>query len=317
MIESITMNDMDRIVPGADWNVLHVLHVLLQERSVVRAAERLHVTSPAVSNALARLRVQLDDPLFVRSGRGLAPTPRALGMAAALSAGFRQLDSALHDTFDAATCTRSFVLALSDAEQMASLAPLVGELTRRLPASKLHVVSLDALVAQGGLARSDIEATIGPKLDDEHELHRTRLFTERAAFVVRRDHPRVHDCLDRALFESERHVDLHLLLGKAGSGHRAAEEAFARSGLSRRTVACTVPSFAALASVVAATDYVGAMPRRVAQLLCQAMPLRMVKTPWPSMRFEMYLYWHTRTHQDPASRAFRDAVLRALRERKR
>lgn len=310
-MQFITVSDS---ASSFDWNLLHVLHVLLEECSVARAALRLHVTSPAVSNALARLRTELDDPLFVRSGRGLVPTPRALALAPLLDAGFTRLSAAFEQEFDPATCTRSFVLALSDAEQLASLAAVARAVRRQLPRARLQVVSLDTLVSSGGLAGVTVDATIGPVLGEDAGLHRSPLFTERAAFVVRRAHPRVRGSLDRARFEAEEHVDVHLLLGAGGSGHRAAEDAFARAGL-RRTIACVVPSFGAVASVVAATDLVGAMPRRVASLLSRALPLRIVKTPWPELQFEMSLYWHERTHHDPAARAFRAAVVSALARR--
>src|SRR5687768_2758711 len=97
-----------------DLNLLWVLHAVLAERGVARAAARLRVTSPAVSNALARLRAALGDPLFVRSGRGLAPTPRALELAPVLARSFGDLEAALRAgaAFDARACTRELTIAL-------------------------------------------------------------------------------------------------------------------------------------------------------------------------------------------------------------
>src|SRR4029453_16074544 len=93
-------------IASVDANLLLVLHLVLQEGSAPRAARRLHLSQSAVSNALARLRAQLDDPLVVRTGRGLAPTPRAERMAPLLSAAFADLDRALgRESFDPATCT--------------------------------------------------------------------------------------------------------------------------------------------------------------------------------------------------------------------
>jgi DNA-binding transcriptional LysR family regulator len=117
--------------------------------------------------------------------------------------------------------------------------------------------------------------------------------------------------LTPALFNAEGHVDVHLVLGKAGTGHRAAEDAFARYDLVRR-VAITVPTFAAAAMVVAATDLLAGMPRRVAATLARSLPLNILKPPMPALRFPMLLLWHERTERDPACVYFRDLVARAL-----
>jgi DNA-binding transcriptional LysR family regulator len=106
-------------------------------------------------------------------------------------------------------------------------------------------------------------------------------------------------------------VDVHLALGKAGTGHRAAEDAFARHGLSRRIVV-TVPTFAAAATVVASTDLLGGMPRRVATVLARSLPLDVLRPPMPALRFPMMLAWHERTHDDAAAVYFRDLIANAL-----
>jgi DNA-binding transcriptional LysR family regulator len=129
--------------------------------------------------------------------------------------------------------------------------------------------------------------------------------------VVRKRHPRIGRRLTPALFNAEGHVDVHLVLGKAGIGHRAAEDAFARHGLSRR-VAVTVPTFAAAATVVASTDLLAGMPRRVATTLARSLPLVVLPPPMPALRLPMMLAWHERTHQDAAAAYFRDLIASAL-----
>src|SRR5215831_13642500 len=103
-----------------DLNLLLVLHTVLTEKTVVRAATKLNVTPPAVSNALARLREILEDPLLVRRGRGLVATPRAAELAPKLEAAVGMLHRALEERFDPAVTTRQFSLALSDADQACS-----------------------------------------------------------------------------------------------------------------------------------------------------------------------------------------------------
>ncbi|HEY8944941.1 MAG TPA: LysR family transcriptional regulator, partial [Polyangiaceae bacterium] len=273
-------------------------------------------TSPAVSNALARLRDALGDALFVRKGRGLTPTPRALELQPTLSATFTNLEKALaRAPFDPRTSTRAYSLALSDNDQLSSLPAIASAFAHALPRARLDIVSIDTLISNGGLEGSSIDAAIVPPGPPDGT-HRRPLYEDQAIFVVRKGHPRVRQRLTPALFNAEGHVDIHLVLGKAGIGHRAAEDAFARHGLSRR-VAVTVPTFAAAATVVVSTDLLAGMPHRVATLLARSLPLHLVHPPMPSLRFPMLLAWHERTHNDPASTYFRDLVATALAKPKR
>lgn len=294
-----------------DLNLLLTLHVVLAERSVARAASRLHVTSPAVSNALARLRDALGDPLFVRKGRGLSPTPRALELEPTLATTFGALEHALAAApFVPATSTRSFSLALSDTDQLATLAAIARLFARELPRAQLRIVSIDTLIASGGLEGSTIDAALGPA-EPQDGIRARPVYQDEAVFIARKGHPRVRRSLTPASFNAEGHVDVHLVLGKAGAVNRAAEDAFARFGLSRR-VAVTVPTFAAAAMVVTATDLLAGMPKRVAAMLARSLPLTLLKPPMPPLRFPMMLLWHERTHRDPAATYFRDLVARAL-----
>jgi DNA-binding transcriptional LysR family regulator len=292
---------------GVDLNLLWVLHVVLAEGSVAKAAARLHLTPPAVSNALARLRAVLADPLFVRRGRGLTPTPKALELEPVLARAFGELERSLTRGFDPRTCTRTFTIALSDADQVSSLPAIARRFAKALPAAELCVVTLDTLASSGGLAGELVDATLGPLFEGEG-LHREKLFTEEGVIVARRGHPRIkRGKLTRELFNGERHVEIHLLLGQPGTGNRMAKDAFERAGL-RRTIAVTVPSFAAVASVVSSTDLLGGMPRRTAEFYARALPIQILSGLGPPLRFEMYLHWHERTHRDPAHVAFRAAV---------
>lgn len=298
-----------------DLNLLVVLRAVLDERSVARAAARLHVTPPAVSNALARLRDLFGDPLFVRSGRGITPTPRALELAPILDRSLGLLETSLQGgAFDPESCTRELTIALSDADLVASLSAIAKVFTRRLPKATLRVVTLDTLVSLGGLAGESVDLAIGPPVD-EPGLHSQLLFEEAGVLIARRSHPRVRRVLTKEAFNREGHVDILLLLGRAGAGNRAVEQAMREAGLVRRIVA-TVPTFAAAASIVASTDFLSGVPLRAARLFARALPIRILEGPLRPFRFPMHLCWHERTHHDPAVAAFRAVVVEALAERK-
>lgn len=270
------------------------------------AAARLHVTSPAVSNALHRLRGILGDPLFVRSGRGLTATPKAIELRPILVRAFAEVERALSHELDPLTCTRTFTLALSDADLVATLPTIAKRFAQALPVGKLRVVTLDTLTSTGGLAGETVDATIGPPLAGDG-LHSASLYVEEGVFVARRKHPRIKDGkLTRQRFNAELHVDTHVLLGQPGAGNRLADEALKRAGL-HRTIAVTVPSFAAVASVVSSTDLLGGMPRRAAEFYARALPLQILTGLVP-LRLEMCLHWHARTHHDAAHVAFRAAI---------
>lgn len=293
---------------GLDLNLLWVLHVVLEQGSVARAAKRLALTSPAVSNALARLRSALGDPLLVRSGRGLVPTPRALALRPVLAQALGALEGAIGQPseLDAERTTRELTIALTDSDQLVSLPAIAEAFAERMPRARLRVVSIDTLVSSGGLAGPLVDVAIGPPMDGPG-LRSAPIYEEEGVLVVRRDHPRVRRRLTARRFCAERHVDIHLALGKGGVGHRAAEEALARHGLTR-DVAVVVPTFAAAAMVVAQTDLVTGMPRRFAEALVRTLPIRIVTAPIPPMRFTMQMMWHERTHHDPIAARFREAI---------
>src|SRR6185312_8282814 len=171
------------VAPRIDLNLLSVLEAVLAEGSVAKAANRLHITPSAVSNALARLRLMIGDPLVSRRGRGIVPTPRALELAPLLAKSLRELREAVRTgAFDPATTTRRFTLALSDAAQVALLTRIAGLLARRMPRAKLRAVGIDSLVLLGGLGGPEVDVVIGPD-PGGGEIHCEALFTQPAVLI--------------------------------------------------------------------------------------------------------------------------------------
>ena len=289
-----------------DLNLLLVLDTVLAERSVARAARRLHVTPSAVSNALARLRAALDDPLISRSGRGIVPTPRAAALAPALARALRDLEqTVLGGEFDPATTERELTLAVADAGQVVKLPPIVAQLAVDMPRVSLRVVSIDTLFSLGGLASTEVDVAIGVG-EKGPGVHVQPLYEERTVLVVRARHPRARRKLTRAGLAALRHVDVHVAPGR---GSKALAASYAALGVVR-DVAIVVPTFAAAAAVVAATDYVASLPASFADLLGPRLGLRRVTTPLPPVAVTINLLWHERTHHDPAQRALRELIQR-------
>lgn len=296
-----------------DLNLFVVLHVVLEERSATRAAKRLHVTQSAVSNAIARLRSVIGDPLVVRSGRGLAPTPRADELRPFIAQAISHLQSAVERgaAFDPGLSERSFTLSLSDNYQTSEAARIAEALGRKMPRASLRIVSSDYLVATDGLATGDVDAAFAPSAMEAPGMRARPIFEEQACFVVRRDHPRARAKVTPKLFGELDHIDVEVVLGRTGTGHRLAEQHWRRAGIERK-VAITVPYFITAAMIASRTDCVAALPGRMADLVCRYFPLTRLATTFPLPKMGMSLVWHERTDADPGARYFRDLVVEAV-----
>jgi DNA-binding transcriptional LysR family regulator len=297
-----------------DLNLLLVLHTVLEEQSVARAAEKLSVTSSAVSNSLARLRAVLDDALFVRRGRRLTPTPRALELAAPLKMALGTLTQALDAGFDPAMTRRRFTLALSEVDQVCSAPEIATGLTRRMPQAGLQIVNLDTLAATDGLATGAIDAAIvsAPSVPTGPGMHAMALYDEEAALLVRQAHPAVRrGRISADQFNALRHVDTWIVLGRPSRGHSVAEAFFAQHGL-QRDVALVVSNYLTAAMVVAASDLLCAMPRRLAKRLRTMLLVQILPMPGPPLHYQQHLIWHERTHRDPGALVFRALVSQVM-----
>jgi DNA-binding transcriptional LysR family regulator len=299
-----------------DLNLFWVLHTVLAQGSVTEAAKALHVTQSAVSNSLARLRELFDDPLLVRNGRRLVPTPRALELQPLIEDAMSKLQAAATTkaSFDPKQCTQRVTVATSDAELVVDIPKLAELFSRRLPRASLRAVTIDYLIATDGLATGAVDLVIGYARAMRPSWHQRELYTDIPALVVRRDHPDIGKRITREQFAKARHVDVHLQLGDPGEGNRDAHRAMADEGL-ERPVSLVVPSFTAAALAAARADYVAALPKRLARFFCEHLPLRMLPMPFSGLEFPAALAWHPRTDADLALAYARELVVEALAAR--
>ncbi|PCC72257.1 DNA-binding transcriptional regulator, LysR family [Nannocystis exedens] len=296
-------------IEAIDLNLLHVLHLVLTERSVAGAARRLHVTPSAVSNALARLRDLLDDPIVTRKGRGIVPTPRAAELAPAIARALHDLDVALFAArFDPATCTRTFTLAVADAGQLTYVPHIARRMTAELPRARLRVVGIDSLVSLGDLAAPEVDVHIGIP-GRGPGIHHEPLLTEHTVLIARDRHPATRARLTGKALASLRHVRVEMVPGRAFRDPVA--DSYKRAGVEREVV-LSVPTFTAAAAVVAATDLVATVPASFARAYGPRFDVRALAGPIPARRISLSLSWHERTHQEAASIAFRTLIKQAM-----
>jgi DNA-binding transcriptional LysR family regulator len=291
-------------IEAIDLNLVAVLHHALAQRSVAHAAQRLHVTPSAISNSLARLRELLGDPLLVRNGRTLVPTPRALELAPEVASAVAKLRDIFDGKpFDPATCDRTFTLASAD--NIGILSKIAFAFSKRFPVAALRIVSLDQAIATDALASGDVDVLLGvPQPNTPPEYRSEPAYTERLVCAVSRDNRTIGRRLTLERFLDAPHVQV-TLQGKwpmdvidaplAALGHR-------------RRVALSVPQFALAAMCVVGTSYIAMLPETMAGQLAEALPLRICQPPIAIEPITIFQMWHVRSDGDPGTTMLRRII---------
>ncbi|HND29171.1 MAG TPA: LysR family transcriptional regulator [Myxococcota bacterium] len=288
---------------------LRALDLLLRTRSVTRTAERLGLTQSAVSHSLRQLREVLGDPLLVRKGDGLEPTPRAEAMADPLRRALGELGGALGigTAWDPAFSRRSFVIVMPDTHALLLLPPLLKLLRTEAPGVDLDVRAAPDGRPELGLYSQGADMAVVVRSPELPGVMGSTLFEEEFACLVRADHPEVGAELDLATF-----VRLgHALMSPQGSGTTVVDTALEKVGLSRRIV-LKIAYFLAAPLLVAQSDLVLTAPRRLAEQFATMAPLRVLKPPLPLPNFPVRMLWPERLNQDPGHRWLREALRRGI-----
>jgi DNA-binding transcriptional LysR family regulator len=287
-----------------DFNLLITLDALLSEGSVARAARRLRLSPSAMSRALARLRETTGDPLLVRAGRGLVPTPRALALREQVKQLVLDTQSVLRpaDQLDLPRLARTFVLRASDGFVENFGAPLLERL--RTEAPKLRLRFLPKLDKDSELLRNgtvDLEAgVVGTSASPE--LRTRALFEDRFIGVVRAGHP-----LSEGEITPERFAaGTHILVSRRTQEYGPVQDALAELGL-KQDFATIVTGFGTAVALARSSDLIATVPERYTATMRDKMfsfPLPIEKPP-----FTVSMLWHPRMDGDAAHRWLRACVL--------
>jgi DNA-binding transcriptional LysR family regulator len=290
-------------VRALDLNLLRVFDAVLRGRSVTAAAGQLELTQPAVSNALARLRGAFGDALFLRTPRGMEPTPFARELAEPVRQALALLESALaHGPgFDPATSSRNFRFYMSDLGQIEFLPPLVERLRRVAPDVRLEAVALELEDISHALAAGSLDVAMGFLPGLGPPLRRKALFRDPYVCLVRAGHP-IATLTKKTFLEAS-----HALVSYRG-GHRVIEEALERAGLARRIV-LRVPHFTVVPMVLERTDLILTLPARVARVYERSGAFRSLPPPVPIPSAEVAVHWHERFDVDPGNRWLREQLV--------
>lgn len=288
-----------------DLNLMPVFIAVMEERNITRAAQRLGMTQPALSNALSRLRATLNDPLFIRERYGVRPTELAESLAPAIAEALSNIDDAVlgQQAFDPSSAERLFTLAPNSFVEFVLAPALVSRLKDEAPGVRLRLTPFGTDLAETGVISGTTALVLGRLIDPPDNLVVQHLMDEGLACVVRADHPDVGDSLSRAQYERLKHVNV-LPPGRLKAG---LFQALDQKGL-KREVAVSVTHFLAVPEMVAATDYCSTLPVSICRRLARDPRLKVLPAPVDLGTFPVQMGWHVRYRHDPAHRWLRGIV---------
>jgi len=292
-------------IHGADLNLLKVFLAIHAEGSVSRAAERLGVSQPTVSHALARLRAAYGDPLFVRGARGVAPTARADRLAAAVRQALDLIDlaAAEGERYDPSRSDRTFRLHLTDIGETVFLPGLMAALAKEAPLVRIEAHALDHADQPAALENGRLDLAVGylPSLDVE----RTVLLHERYVVAMRRGHPLAKLRPTRASM-----ARLEYVLVRA---HPATTHALHDLGLADR-IRLSIPHFMVLPRILAETDLAVVLPSRLYAVFAQMGRYVMWRPRVGLPSFDVAVHWAARFAGDPGNAWLRERIVKLFRE---
>ena len=296
----IDIHKMDIAVSAGktDLNLLTVFAALAEHRNVTQAGISLGLSQPAMSAALAKLRAQFNDPLFVRTGRGMRPTPRAEQLAEPVQRVLRAVSSEILNApaFDASRAVRTFTIITPDIGEAVFLPKILRHGASAAPNVTWRTVSIPSSHAAGALEEGMADLAVGyfPDLA-RPSFYQQRLFRNTFVCIVRADHPRVGHAVTSAQFLREAHAVVH----PAGRTHIF--DRFMEKRRIERRIAADLAHFTSLLTVIATTDLIATVPRDVGIVFTRLAGVRMLEPPMQPPPFDVRQHWHRRAHEDEGS----------------
>ncbi|SAK59146.1 LysR family transcriptional regulator [Caballeronia temeraria] len=290
-----------------DLNLIPYLVAIEETRNVSRAAERLGVSQPRVSTALARLREYFNDPLFVRTSRGMEPTPRTIALVPAAREALARIERGLLDRqhFDPSASTETFSIALSDVGEIVFLPRLLQAFAKEAPNANLRSVSASHGDVERGLEAGDIDLAVGyfPDLRGNN-FFQQRLFSHRFICLMRRDHPFANQPLTLERFMACGHA----VVRAEGRSQEVLENYLDKERVRRRAVLET-PHFMSLPFILSRTDLIATVPHAIGfAYVAEHASITLAEPPLPLPRFDLKQHWHRKFHNDARTMWLRGIV---------
>lgn len=300
----------DMNLQAIDLNLLVAFEALMDERNVTRAARRVGLSQPAMSNALTRLRRTFGDPLLVRTPSGMTPTPAAQSLMEAVREALSQLRSALEDkpAFNPAASKRAFHVLTSDYAEIVLLAPLVGKLREQAAGVSLRIHRPpNVFQPPSRTALSDsFDLAIGffpDALSLDASVRSEVLFEEDNVCIAAADHPSIKSRITIRQYAAARHAAVFY----KSEGPGVIDTLLAQKALTRQ-LAVLAPHFASVPFIVAESDLIATVPRRLAMRFRKELKLQVLPVPFTLPPFRLAMLWHERVDSDPAHAWLRGLV---------
>ncbi len=277
-----------------DLNLFVIFDVIYQEANLTRAAERLHLSQPAVSHALARLRTHFNDPLFERSGKGMLPTPLAKAMIESVRAALQQFETTLNteQNFEPAQTKRVFSLAARDIMEATALPKLMAQLGIQAPNIQLRSVRVGRRELESALLSGKVDLAADVLLPVTEAIAHQQIATEKLVVVMRKEHPLSNEEWSLDAYLSARHVQVSSRIEGLG----LEDFALTRVGKARQ-IALRCQNYHAAVKVTEETDLLLTLPISYAN---QLKDIVLKEFPLPMQSIELYLYWQRKAETDPA-----------------
>jgi len=291
--------------PQIDYNLFVVLEAIYTEGNVTKAAYKLHLSQPAISHALARLRELFGDPLFVRKGSSMVPTPLTRNSIESIRSSLRHLEDSIRNTagFDPALAKKRMTLCLPSSMETALLPALWQRLASAAPQIDLVANRGERQRLEARLASGAFDVAIDVLFRHSEEMHQQRILRDRLVVVVRRDHPHVQHGFTLETYLQQQHA----LVSSRRQGPGIVDVELSRLGLERRVRLRCQQSDTAF-RIVGDSDLVLTMLEFDARAANSSFGHLILPLPIETDTIDMYLYWHSSVDNDPANRWLRSEV---------
>ena len=288
-----------------DLNLLAVFDAIASEGNLTRAAYKLGMSQPAMSNALARLRETIDDPLFVRTAHGMESTPRARRMAEPIRHALDLMQNSLRQdsAFDYASSKRTFTVAVEDYGEAVVMPRFMEWLNRVAPGVRVRIRPESGNALLGEMKRGAIDMAMEYHRSHDDDFNVQPLMEETLVSMVRQGHPLVGDSLSLEQYASLAHV---VIEPRSPRGPIVDRE-LKKRGLSRE-IALQVPHFLSMPLIVGTTDIICTLPLRMARVYAEHFRLKVLKPPIDFPSIPIYLVWNKSVDADPGHRWFRNSI---------
>ncbi|MBS1225459.1 MAG: putative transcription regulator protein [Proteobacteria bacterium] len=292
-----------------DLNLFVVLDAIYQEGNITRASQALKLSQPALSHALGRLRELLKDPLFVRQGSAMVPTPLVRNLIGPVRQALQTLELNVRQSqrFDPAQTRRTFHLGLRDVFEVTILPALVRTLQEQAPGIDLTSVRTDRRTLEADLAAGALDLALDIPLPGSDAIRQTRVSRDRLIVMARAEHPVLRDELTLAGYLSQTHI----LVSSRRQGWGLEDFELNREG-HRRRIGLRCQHYFAACRVVSQTDWLLTMPEQYARIANAQFGNRIFPFPLPTQPLDVHLYWHANVDYDPANQWLRGQCIALL-----